>query len=62
MTLSSFVKRILARFKLYEHSLCFEAVLGLKVNLGKSKMVVVGVVPRINNLASLLGCKGLRCL
>ncbi|XP_042980208.1 uncharacterized protein LOC122310380 [Carya illinoinensis] len=33
--------------------LCFEAVSGL----GKSEMVAVGVVPRINRLTNLLGCK-----
>lgn len=27
------------------------------MNLGKSKMVAVGVVPNINSLASLLDCK-----
>ncbi|XP_042942306.1 uncharacterized protein LOC122276529 [Carya illinoinensis] len=37
--------------------LCFEAVSGLIVNLGKYEMVAVGVVSRINSLASLLGCK-----
>ncbi|XP_042969367.1 uncharacterized protein LOC122302255 [Carya illinoinensis] len=37
--------------------LCFEAVSGLKVNLGKSEMVVVGVVPNINSLAHFLDCK-----
>ncbi|KAG6646008.1 hypothetical protein CIPAW_08G163600 [Carya illinoinensis] len=37
--------------------LCFEAVSGLKVNLDKSKMVAVGVVPNITSLACLLDCK-----
>ncbi|KAF5449652.1 hypothetical protein F2P56_030075, partial [Juglans regia] len=37
--------------------LCFEAVSGLKVNLDKSELVPVGVVPNIRNLASLLGCR-----
>ncbi|XP_035551475.1 uncharacterized protein LOC118349845 [Juglans regia] len=32
-------------------------VSGLKVNLSKSEMVVVGAVPNINNLARLLDCK-----
>jgi hypothetical protein len=31
--------------------LCFEAVLGLKVNLGKSELVAVGEVGNIGNLA-----------
>ncbi|XP_035545987.1 uncharacterized protein LOC118348461 [Juglans regia] len=37
--------------------LCFEAVLGLKVNLGKSEMVCVGAVSNIIGLASLLDYK-----
>lgn len=31
--------------------LCFEAVFGLKVNLGKSKMILVGVGVHIDGLA-----------
>jgi hypothetical protein len=37
--------------------LCFEAVSGLKVNLGKSKLVAVGEVQNIGNLATYLGCR-----
>ncbi|KAF5467552.1 hypothetical protein F2P56_017368 [Juglans regia] len=37
--------------------LCFEAVTGLKVNLGKSEMVAVGEVPHISLLADMLGCE-----
>lgn len=37
--------------------LCFEVVLDLKVNLGKSKMVPVEMLRNINCLADLLGCK-----
>lgn len=37
--------------------LCFEVVSGIKVNLGESKLVLVGVVHNINSLASLLGSK-----
>ena len=37
--------------------LCFEAVSGLKINFGKSEMVLVGDVHEIERLASLLGCK-----
>ncbi|GMP93729.1 hypothetical protein CsSME_00043442 [Camellia sinensis var. sinensis] len=36
---------------------CFEAVLGLWVNLGKSELIPVGSVPRISMLAAILGCK-----
>ena len=34
----------------------FEAISGLKINLGKSEMVPVGVVPNMENLAGILGC------
>ena len=37
--------------------LCFEAVSRLKLNLGKSKMVPIGEVPNIPQLASMLDCK-----
>lgn len=37
--------------------LCFEAVSGLKVNLGKSEMIPVGSVEDIDALAQVLGCK-----
>ena len=35
----------------------FEAVFGLKVNLGKSELVVVGAVHNMDLLVALLGCK-----
>ena len=35
----------------------FEAVLGLKINLGKSELVPVGVVCNIDLLLNVLGCK-----
>ena len=34
----------------------FEAVFGLKINLGKSKLVLVGVVHNIGLLLNVLGC------
>ena len=37
--------------------LWFEATLGLRVNLGKSKLVEVGDVPYLELLADILGCK-----
>jgi hypothetical protein len=37
--------------------LCFEAVSGLKVNLGKSELVAVGEVGNIGTLAEYLGCR-----
>ena len=37
--------------------LCFEAVSGLKVNLGKSEMVLIGDVPNIQELAAMLDCR-----
>ncbi|KAI8530701.1 hypothetical protein RHMOL_Rhmol11G0080100 [Rhododendron molle] len=37
--------------------LCFEVVSGLKVNLGKSEMIPIGVVEDIGDIAQLLGCK-----
>ena len=36
---------------------CFEAVSGLKVNLGKSEMVLIGDVPNIQELAAMLDCR-----
>jgi hypothetical protein len=36
--------------------LCFEAVSGLKVNLAKSVLVLVGNVDNIDRLADILGC------
>jgi hypothetical protein len=35
----------------------FEAISGLKINLGKSEMVPVGDVPNMEELACILGCK-----
>ena len=35
----------------------FEAVSGLKVNLGKSELVAVGAVPNMDLLVAVLGCK-----
>jgi hypothetical protein len=37
--------------------LCFEAVSGLKVNLGKSELVAVGEVGNVGTLAAYLGCR-----
>ena len=37
--------------------LWFEAVSGLKINLGKSEMVPVGEVPNLEALAQILGCQ-----
>ncbi|KAG7992074.1 hypothetical protein I3843_02G109700 [Carya illinoinensis] len=37
--------------------LCFEAVLGLKVNLAKSEVVPVGSVINLSEVAAILGCK-----
>jgi hypothetical protein len=34
----------------------FEAFFGLKINLGKSEMVLVGEVPNMEDLAVILGC------
>lgn len=36
---------------------CFEAVSGLKINLAKSKLFQIRVVPNIGDLAWILGCK-----
>jgi len=36
--------------------LCFKAISGLKVNLKKSKLVAVGEVPYIEELANILSC------
>jgi hypothetical protein len=35
----------------------FQAVLGLKINMGKSELVPVDTVPNVENLAIVLGCK-----
>jgi hypothetical protein len=37
--------------------LCFEVVLGLKINLSKSKIVPLGDVGDLEGLASILGCR-----
>jgi hypothetical protein len=36
---------------------CFEAVTGLGVNMGKSEIVPVGVVPNVSQLADILCCR-----
>jgi hypothetical protein len=36
---------------------CFEAVTGLRVNLSKSEMVLVGVINDMSSLASILSCR-----
>jgi hypothetical protein len=36
--------------------LCFEGILGLKVNIQKSELVVVGEVLHIEELANILSC------
>ena len=35
----------------------FEIVFGLKINMGKSELVLVGVVPNIVDMMDVLGCK-----
>jgi hypothetical protein len=35
----------------------FKAVSGLKINLNKFEMVLVGNVPNLNSLAAIMGCK-----
>jgi hypothetical protein len=37
--------------------LCFEVVLGLKINLAKSELVLVGNVNNVEGLARILGCR-----
>jgi len=37
--------------------LCFEATSGLKVNLAKTKLVLVGNVTQVGRLAKILGCR-----
>ena len=34
----------------------FQATSGLKINLSKTELVVVGQVPNVNELAGILGC------
>jgi hypothetical protein len=36
--------------------LCFEAVSGLKINLAKSELVLVGNVDNVDGLAGIMGC------
>ena len=35
----------------------FEVVSGLEINMGKSELVLVGVVPNIADMVDVLGCK-----
>jgi hypothetical protein len=52
----SFMGRILIKFIPFEHYLfAFEVVYGLKVNLAKSVLVLVGTVGNVGALASVLG-------
>uniref|UniRef100_A0A2N9EFL4 Reverse transcriptase domain-containing protein n=1 Tax=Fagus sylvatica TaxID=28930 RepID=A0A2N9EFL4_FAGSY len=44
-------------FYLHSVLIWFEATSGLQINLGKSELVPVGVVPCIEELADILGCK-----
>ena len=37
--------------------LCFQAVIGLKVNVLKSEMIPIGEVPNVYVLAEILGCR-----
>ena len=37
--------------------LCFEAVSGLKISLGKLELVLVGSVPEVEDLAHILRCR-----
>lgn len=37
--------------------LCFEVVLGLKINLAKSELVPIGNVNDVEDLARILGCR-----
>ncbi|XP_062156716.1 uncharacterized protein LOC133864405 [Alnus glutinosa] len=37
--------------------LCFEAVIGLRINLGKSELVSIGEVDDVESLAHILGCR-----
>lgn len=34
----------------------FESILGMNVNLAKSKLMLIGLVPNLDRLASVLGC------
>ncbi|KAF5450369.1 hypothetical protein F2P56_030729 [Juglans regia] len=64
--LSRMISALVANGRVTDHNqvrvlkvllLCLEAVSGLKVNLDKSKMVPIGGVQRIRQLANILGCK-----
>jgi hypothetical protein len=57
MTPCFFVRQNLERLR-YMRALflCFEAVFGLKINLTKSELVLVGNVNNVNGLANILGC------
>ena len=37
--------------------ICFQAFIGLKVNVGKSEIVPIGEVSNIHNLANILHCR-----
>lgn len=37
--------------------ICFEAVLGLRINLVKSELVPIGNVNNVEGLANMLGCR-----
>ena len=37
--------------------LCFQAIIGLKVNVQKSEMVPIGEIDDVHALAKILGCK-----
>jgi hypothetical protein len=41
--------------------LCFEATLGLRINLGKSELVPIGEVEDVDNLAHNVGCRVVFC-
>ena len=52
-----FVMLILPRLSNWGGSLCgLRLFFGLKINLGKSEMVLVGEVPNMEDLAVILGC------
>jgi hypothetical protein len=37
--------------------LCFEAILGLRINLAKSEIIYVGEVEDVEELTNILGCR-----
>jgi hypothetical protein len=49
--------QIITSFFFFFFLLCFEAVLGLKINLVKSELILVGNVGDEEGLACILGCK-----